>query len=102
MRKKRNTKKQGSFVDVFRKGAFSGVTELRMPKEIRRALLANIENIREGALEIFAQEVSRVLSKVDFQRVVNDVLQNYTLNLEARITLSPKKKSKDITKATKR
>jgi hypothetical protein len=50
----------------------------------------NIDNLRENALDIFAKEISKVLSKVDVQHIVDDVLRNYTLRLEAKIDLVPK------------
>lgn len=76
--------------DVLRKATLSGVGEIRIPAELRKALVMNIEKMRENALDIFAKEISRVLAKVDVKHIVDDVLQNYTLRLEARIDLVPK------------
>lgn len=76
--------------DVLRKVPITGVGEIRVPSDLRRVLVKNIENLRENALDIFAKEISKVLSKLDVQRIVDDVVRNYTLRLEARIDLVPK------------
>jgi hypothetical protein len=76
--------------DVLRKATLSGVGEIRLPGDLRKALVSNIEKMRENALDIFAKEISKVLAKVDVKHIVDDVLQNYTLRVEARIDLVPK------------
>ena len=81
---------QGILGDVLRKVPLTGVSDIRVPSDIRKVLLLNIENLRENALDIFAKEISKVLSKVDVQRMVDDVLRNYTLRVEAKIDLLPK------------
>ena len=81
---------QGLLADVLRRASLSGVGEIRLPAELRRALVSNIEKLRENAVDIFAKEISRVVSKIDAKHMVDDVLQNYTLRLEARIDLVPK------------
>lgn len=77
--------------DVLRKVPLSGVAEIRVPSDLRRVLVNNIENLRENALDIFAKEISKVLSKLDVPRIIDDVFHNYTLRVEARIDLVPKK-----------
>jgi hypothetical protein len=76
--------------EVLRKVPISGAAEIKVPSDIRRVLLANVDNLRENALDIFAKEISKVLSKVDVQHIVDNVLKNYTLRLEAKIDLIPK------------
>lgn len=78
--------------EVLRKVPITGVGEIRVPSDVRRVLLMNVENLRENALAIFAKEVSRVLSKVDFQNIADDVLRNYSLRVEARLDFVPKKR----------
>ena len=90
MKKKIRQSAQGLLGDVLRKVPLSGVGEIRVPSDLRRALVANIEKMRESALDVFSNEVSKVLSRVDVQHIVDDVLRNYTLRLEARIDLVPK------------
>jgi hypothetical protein len=92
---------KGILEDVLRKVPLSGVSEIRVPSDVRKVLVANIENLRENALDIFSREVSRVLSRVDFQRLVNDVLRNYTLKVEAKIELVPKGRAKGSRKGRK-
>lgn len=80
----------GIWGGVLRKVPLQGVAEIRVPSDIRRVLVSNIENLRENALDIFAKEISKVLSKVDFQSIIDDVLKNYTLKIEAKVELHPK------------
>jgi hypothetical protein len=87
----RKTIRQGLIGDVLRRVPLGNVSELRIPKDIRRVLVDNIESLRENAVDIFAKEISKVLAKIDVHNIVDDVLKNYSLRLEARIDLVPKK-----------
>jgi hypothetical protein len=90
--KKQVRNAQGILVDVLRKvPPLSGVAEIRMPSDLKRVLVSNIENLRENAVEIFAREISHVLAKVDFQNIIDDLVKNYTVRVEARIDLLPKR-----------
>src|SRR4051812_36157910 len=87
----RKGRKGGILGDVLRKvQPLSGVGEIRVPGDIRRALLQNIEKVRESAVDVFAKEISKVLAKIDVKNIVDDVLHNYSLRIEARIDLTPK------------
>ena len=88
--------------DVLRKVPLSGVTEIRIPTDMRRVLVQNIEKVRESAIDVFAKEISKVLAKIDVHSIVDDVLQNYSLRIEARIDLSPKKNSSGDSATEKR
>lgn len=77
--------------DVLKRVPLAGVPDLKVPSDIRRVLVANIENLRENAVDVFAKEISKVLARIDVHGIVEDVLQNYSLRLEARIDLVPKK-----------
>jgi hypothetical protein len=103
MRKQIRRSAQGLIGDVLKKMPLSGVADIRVPSDIRRILVANIENLRESALDIFAKEISKVLSKLDIQHVVADVLNNYTLRVEARVDLMPKaaRKKKNLKRRKK-
>ena len=92
MAKRRGIRKhaQGLIGDVLRKVPLSGVTELRLPNDIRRVIVQNIEKVRESAVDVFASEISKVLAKIDVHNIVDDVLKNYSLRIEARIDLTPK------------
>ncbi len=90
MKKQFQKKASGLLGDVLRKVPLQGVAEIRVPSDIRRVLVANIENLRENALEVFAREISKVLAKVDFQQIVDNTLKNYTLRIDAKIDLVPK------------
>jgi hypothetical protein len=86
---------QGLLGDVLRKVPLSGVGEIRVPSDIRRVLVQNIEKVRESAVDVFAKEISKVLAKIDVHNIVEDVLQNYSLRIEARIDLTPKHGSRE-------
>ncbi len=90
MKKQIQKSASGIWGGVLRKVPLQGVAEIRVPSDIRRLLVSNIENLRENALDIFAKEISKVLSKVDFQSIIDDVLKNYTLKIEAKVELHPK------------
>ena len=89
--KQRKGIRQGLIGDVLRRVPINAVPEIRTPKDIRRVLVANIENLRENAVDVFAKEISKVLAKIDVHSIVEDMLKNYSLRLEARIDLIPKK-----------
>lgn len=82
---------QGLIGDVLRKVPLGGMSDLGPKIDLRRVLVQNIENLRENAVDVFANEISKVLGKIDVHRIVEDVLKNYSLRLEARIDLVPKK-----------
>jgi hypothetical protein len=84
--------------DVLRKVPISGVGEIRVPSDVRRVIVRNIENLRESALDIFAKEISKVLAKLD----VDDLLNNYTIRLEARVDLVPKRRKGQAGKRAKK
>lgn len=92
---KRNFQKraEGLIGDVLRKVPLGGVAEIRVPGDLRRVIVANVESLRENALAILSKEIARVVSQVDVQRIVDHVLRNYTFHVEARVGFSPKKKS---------
>ncbi len=77
--------------DVLKRVPLAGVPDIKVPTDIRRVLVANIENLRENAVDVFAKEISKVLARIDVHGIVEDVLKNYSLRLEARIDLVPKR-----------
>lgn len=64
--------------------------ELKVPSDVRQVLIKNVEGLRSGVLDIFSTEIAKTLSKVDFQRMLVDVMRNYTVHLDAKIDLIPK------------
>lgn len=80
--------------DVLKKMPLGTMGDLGLPKEVMSALLANIEKARQSAQDVFAHEIAKVLSKVDFQNMLDDVVKNYKIKLSAEIELEPKRKNK--------
>ena len=76
--------------------------ELKVPSDVKRALLNNVEGLRSGVLDIFSTEIAKTLSKVDFQRMLVDVMRNYTIHLDAKIDLIPKNGQKAVQKWPKK
>ena len=88
--KKRQRREPGLFSDMLRKVQFSG--DLLPRADIRKIVVSNIENLRDNALDVFASEVSKMLNRMDAQKILHAVLAGYTIKLEARINLEPKDK----------
>ncbi len=101
MRKNIRRGAQDFLGDVLRRVPLTGVGEIRVPSDLKRVLIQNIENMRENALEVFAKEISKVLAKVDIQHILDDVLKNYSLRVEAKVDLVPKTKKSGARKGKK-
>jgi hypothetical protein len=69
-------------------------SELQMPKDALESAIENMGKFRQGALDGISREVGKALNRVDFGRITNDILENYTLKVNAEIRLEPKKKAK--------
>jgi hypothetical protein len=77
-------------------------SELKVPSDVRKVLLNNVDGLRSGVLDIFSTEIAKMLSKVDFQRMLVDVMRNYTVHLDAKIDLIPKSGHKNGLKNSKK
>ncbi len=86
MKKKIQRSAHGLFGDVLRRVPLS----VDVSADLRRVLVSNVEKLRDNATDIFAKEISKVLAKIDVNHIVDDILQNYTVRLEARIDLVPR------------
>ena len=94
MKKQAQDKWQNLLSDVFEKLSRNTVGDLKIPKEMVATLLSNVDHLRTSLQHTYATEVARVLSKVDFHKIANDVASNYTIKVNAEIHLEPKKKKK--------
>ena len=79
---------KGLLNDVLRKVPLTGVSDIRGAGDLRKVLLANVDLLRDNALDIFAKEVSKVLSKVDVQRL-DALVRAHTLDGAPRPALAP-------------
>lgn len=68
------------------------VAERGLPKELMTALLASIEKGRDGLLRTLSQEITRLSSRVDIQRLIEEILRNHKIRVEIHLEPKPKKK----------
>ncbi len=87
---KRRQKTQGILGEVLKRMPMSQMGELKLPKEILHQIQFNIEKTRDSILGIISNEVSRVASTIDAQRVLEEVLQNHRIRFSAEIVFEPK------------
>jgi len=79
---------------VLRRVPISPMGELKLPKELLQQLQFNIEKTRDAVLGIVSQEVSRMASNMDTQRVLEQILRNNRIKISAEITFEPKQKKR--------
>lgn len=80
--------------NVLKKMPLAGVGDLKAATDVLNDLLASVEKARHGLQDVIAHEAAKVFSKVDFQRIVNDIVQNYSLKVSAEIHFEPKSAGK--------
>ncbi|OGQ37139.1 MAG: hypothetical protein A3F16_01670 [Deltaproteobacteria bacterium RIFCSPHIGHO2_12_FULL_43_9] len=66
--------------------------EMKLPKEILAKVLANASKGKEELVKAFAKEFKGFLQAADLQGEVERFLQKNDVNIEAKVTFSPKKK----------
>lgn len=92
-RKGAQDKLQGLLAEVLRKVPLSGA-DLNLPKELLQNVQGNLGKSRKTILDIVSREVTRVAAKVDAQKVLEEILRNNRIKIQAEIILEPKKKGK--------
>lgn len=97
-------KKDSPFGDVIKKVVSIGVGaafmteesvkntlgDLPLPKDIVNGLLQNAKSSKEEFLASMKEEVSNHLSKVDPKKLVQEVLEDYDVNIEAKLSFTKK------------
>ena len=67
------------------------VGELPIPKEIANGLISNAKNTKEEFLKSVKSELHEYLSKVDPKNLVEEVLENYDIEINAKLNFKKKK-----------
>lgn len=62
----------------------------RLPKEIVEGVLSNVEKVRQGVLNSFSTEVSKMVSRLDVQKLTEELAKNYKVKINAEISFEPR------------
>ncbi len=72
--------------------------DLPLPKDIVNGLLKNANNAKAEFIEGVQNEVKQRLSKVDPYKLLEELIANHDIEVNAKIKLTPKKKNKNSKK----
>jgi len=67
------------------------LADLPLPKEIVTGLLKNAQSVKEDFVQSVRSELSDHLSKVDPKKLMEEVLENYDIDVQAKIKFTKKK-----------
>lgn len=65
--------------------------DLPLPKEIVSGLLKNAQSVKEDFVQSVRSELSEHLSKVDPKKLLEEVLENYDIDVQAKVKFTKKK-----------
>lgn len=68
------------------------ISDLPLPKEIVNGLLQNAKNTKDEFIGSVKTELKEYLHRVDLSKEVDRIIENYDIEINAKIKLSPKKK----------
>jgi len=72
------------------KGRLRGlVNELRIPKDVARYLLAQVDDTKNALLRVFAREVREFLENTDIAEDMRSVLTSVSLEMSTRVSFVP-------------
>lgn len=100
-------KDKKNLADIFKKVINTGVSaafmtedavkgiiqDLPLPKEMMNGLLQNAKNTRDEFILSVKTELKSYLDKIDVAKEIDRVLENYDLEVNAKIKFNKKKKS---------
>lgn len=69
------------------------VGELPLPKDLLSGLLQNAKNTKNDFVSATREEVSKVLKGIDWMKVSENIFEKFDININAKISFSPKKTS---------
>ena len=72
------------------------VGDLPLPKEMVTGLVTNAKTVKEDLIKNVRDELHNHLSKVDPKKLVEEVLENYDVEVNATFKFKKKKKSKKV------
>jgi hypothetical protein len=69
----------------------SVLSDIPLPKDMLNGLLSNAKTAKAEFVEMVKQEVHQVLEKVDVKAMLREVLEEYDMDVQAKITFTKKK-----------
>ena len=102
----KNKNNNGAIGDILKKvvstgiGAFflteealkSALNEKSLPKDIMQNLLQNAKGIRDEVFKQVKTEMQGYLNKVDLTKEIGKILENYDLDVQAKVKFTKRKK----------
>jgi hypothetical protein len=76
------------------------IQDLPIPKEVVNGLIQNAKSSKDEFISSVKTELKEYLDKVDLSKEVDRIIENYDIEVNAKINLTKKDKSKDETKVT--
>lgn len=67
--------------------------DLPLPKDIVNGLISNAKNAKEDFSNSVREEVSQYLSKVDPKKLLEDVMEDYDVEVTAKVSFKKKKEN---------
>jgi hypothetical protein len=100
-------KDKKNLTDIFKKVINTGVSaafmtedavknivqDLPLPKEIVNGLLQNAKNSRDEFISSVKSELNTYLNKIDLSKEIDRVLENYDIEVNAKLKFNKKKKT---------
>ncbi|MCO4793067.1 MAG: hypothetical protein KC493_05105 [Bacteriovoracaceae bacterium] len=74
------------------------LNDLPLPKDIVNGLLQNAKSAKTDFAEGVREEVGKYLSKVDPKTLLDEMLQNYDVEVNAKFSFSKKEEGNKVTK----
>lgn len=68
------------------------IKDLPLPKEIANGLLQNAKNTKEEFISSVKTELKDYLGKIDLSKEIDRIIENYDIEVNAKLKLTPKKK----------
>ncbi len=68
------------------------VGDLPLPKELVQGLINNAKNTRDDFITSVKTELKERLERIDVSKEIDRILENYDVEVNAKIKFSPKKK----------
>lgn len=70
------------------------IQDLPLPKEIANGLVQNAKNTKDEFIASVKGELKEYLNKLDVSKEIDRIIENYDIEVNAKIKLTPKSKQK--------
>ena len=77
------------------------VGELPIPKELMQGLINNAKNTRDDFIASVKTELKERLERIDVSKEIDRIIENYDMEVSAKIKLTPKAKKKSNGRSSK-